>query len=172
MQDITNIPPFSTTGTQPSSQVTSKAVPDTSGVAQIPSQESATSSSTNKQLQPDKLALSEEAKAKSAEVNSEENSTKATAEDKKRFDASGLNNVMTAEEAAEADKANESDLDKRIRELSMEILDLSVHIQMLQDKEDKESVKERQKLEVDLAMKKGELEAAMDRKLQLASLSA
>ncbi len=42
---------------------------------------------------------------------------------------------------------------------------------MLQDKEDKESVKERQKLEVDLASKKGELEAAMDRKLQLATLS-
>jgi len=51
----------------------------------------------------------------------------------------------------------------------MQILELSVKIQMLQDKEDKESVQERQKLEVDLAMKKGELEAAMDRKLQLAA---
>ncbi len=40
---------------------------------------------------------------------------------------------------------------------------------MLQDKEDKESVKERQSLEVDLAMKKGELEATLDRKLQQAS---
>jgi len=78
---------------------------------------------------------------------------------------------MTAEEAAAADEANENDLDKRIRELSMEILELSVQIQMLQDKEDKESVKERQKLEVDLTIKKGELEAAMDRKLQLASMA-
>ncbi len=76
---------------------------------------------------------------------------------------------MTPQEAADAARAIESDLDKRIRELSMEILDLSVKIQMLQDKVDKESVKERQKLEVDLAMKKGELEAAMDRKLQLAA---
>jgi hypothetical protein len=72
---------------------------------------------------------------------------------------------MSAEEAA-AEKSNESDLDKQIRELSMEILELSVKVQMLQDKEDKESVKERQSLEVDLAIKKGQLEAAMDRKLQ------
>ena len=36
---------------------------------------------------------------------------------------------------------------------------------MLQDKEDKESVKERRSLEVELAIKKGQLEAAMDRKL-------
>jgi len=76
---------------------------------------------------------------------------------------------MTAEEAAAAEKAKESDLDKKIRELSMEILELSVKIQMLQDKEDKESVKERQSLEVDLAIKKGELEATMDRKLQQAA---
>jgi hypothetical protein len=170
MQNITNASSFSSTDTQRNTQAASAPVADTSGIAQIPSQESATNNSTNKQLQPDKLALSEEAKAKSAEVNSEENNTKDTTEDKKSFDASGLNNVMTAEEAAAADKANESDLDKRIRELSMEILDLSVQIQMLQDKEDKESVKERQNLEVDLAMKKGELEAAMDRKLQLAAL--
>ncbi|KGJ94448.1 hypothetical protein [Colwellia psychrerythraea] len=40
---------------------------------------------------------------------------------------------------------------------------------MLQDKEDKESIKERQSLEVDLAMKEGELEALLDAKLQQAS---
>jgi hypothetical protein len=42
---------------------------------------------------------------------------------------------------------------------------------MLQDKEDKKSVKERQSLEVELAMKKGQLEAAMDRKLQQAAIT-
>lgn len=125
----------------------------------------ATTSKNNKQLQPDEVVLSAEAKAKSAQAEEKE------AEDKKNIDASNLNGVMSPEEAAAAEKANESDLDKRIRELSMEILELSVKIQMLQDKEDKESVKERRNLEVDLTMKKGELEAAMDRKLQMAAVS-
>jgi len=126
--------------------------------------ESVSSIEKSKQLQPDQLALSEEAKAKSTEAEAEEND-----EDKKNIDASSLGNVMTAEEAAAAEKAQESELDKEIRELSMEILELSVQIQMLQDKEDKESVKERRSLEVDLAIKKGQLEAAMDRKLQQAA---
>jgi len=164
MANISNVSPFSSTDTQRSPQVV--AVTDTN--TQVPKnpQEATPVHSSNKQLQPDQLAISEEAKTKSAEASSEE-----TKEGKKNFDASNLNNVMTAEEAAAADKANENDLDKRIRELSMEILELSVQIQMLQDKEDKESVKERQKLEVDLTIKKGELEAAMDRKLQLASMA-
>lgn len=126
--------------------------------------ESVSNIEKNKQLQPDQLALSEEAKAKSTEAEKND-------KDKKNIDASSLGNVMTAEEAAAAEKAQESDLDKEIRELSMEILELSVQIQMLQDKEDKESVKERRSLEVDLAIKKGQLEAAMDRKLQQAAVS-
>ena len=125
----------------------------------------ATTPEKNKQLQADEVVLSAEAKAKSAEAEEKEG------KDKKSIDASSLNGVMTAEEVAAANTASENDLDKEIRELSMEILELSVKIQMLQDKEDKESVKERQKLEVDLAMKKGQLEAAMDRKLQLAAVS-
>ena len=124
--------------------------------------ESASNIEKSKQLQPDQLALSEEAKAKSTETEKKDDG-------KKSIDGSSLNNVMTAEEAAAAEKAQESDLDKEIRELSIEILELSVKIQLLQDKEDKESVKERQSLEVDLAIKKGQLEAAMDRKLQQAA---
>lgn len=127
------------------------------------SQEATPPTEQSKQLQPDKIALSEEAKAKSAEENKQE---------KTAIDANSLNAVMSQEEADAAEKSNESDIDKRIRELSMEILELSVKIQMLQDKEDKESVKERQKLEIDLAIKKGELEATMERKLQLAAMSS
>jgi len=133
---------------------------------EVAPQDTATNLSSDKKLQPDQLAISEEAKVKSAQASSEEKD-----QNKKSIDASSLSAVMTPEEAAAADKTNESELDKRIRELSMQIIDLSVKIQMLQDKEDKASVKERQKLEVDLAMKKGELEAAMDRKLQLAAMS-
>ena len=119
----------------------------------------------SKYLQPDKLALSEEAKAKSAEAEDKD-------KDKSSIDASSLSNAMTPEEAAAAEKSNESDIDKKIRELSMEILEISVQIQMLQDKEDKESVKERRSLEVDLSIKKGMLEAAMDQKLQQAATGA
>ncbi|MCJ8294218.1 MAG: hypothetical protein MJK15_07405 [Colwellia sp.] len=124
----------------------------------------ATTPEKNKQLQADEVVLSAEAKAKSAEAEEKEGKDKTT------IDASSLNGVKSAAEVAAENKASESDLDKDIRELSIEILELSVKIQMLQDKEDKESVKERQKLEVDLAMKKGQLEAAIDRKLQLAAV--
>lgn len=135
-------------------------------VVNTPQQSESAIPDKNKQLQPDQLALSEEAKAKSAEA---EASTNEKDEAKKSIDASSLSGAMSPEEAAAAEKAKESDIDKQIRELSMEILELSVKVQMLQDKEDKESVKERQSLEVDLAMKKGELEALLDAKLQQAN---
>jgi len=141
------------------------SLPKSSSPVAPPQETTASASSSiekSKQLQPDQLALSEESKAKSTEAEKKD-------EDKKNIDANSLRNTMTAEEAAAAEKAQESDLDKEIRELSMEILELSVKIQMLQDKEDTESVKERRSLEVDLAIKKGQLEAAMDRKLQLAA---
>ena len=135
-----------------------------SAIVSTPEKITATIPETGKQLQPDKVVLSAEGKAKSTEAEEKEG------EDKKSIDASSLNN-MTAEEAAAAEKASESDLDKEIRELSMKVLELSVKIQLLQDKEDKESVKERRILEVDLAITKGQLEAAMDRKLKLAAVS-
>ncbi|HBY88519.1 MAG TPA: hypothetical protein DEO86_21925, partial [Colwellia sp.] len=124
-----------------------------------------TSSDKSKQLQPDQLALSEEARTKSAEAeaNTEEKDVGKTS-----IDASSLRGAMSPAEAAAAEKAKESDLDTQIRELSMEILELSVKVQMLQDKEDKASIKERQSLEVDLAMKKGKLEALLEQKLQQA----
>ncbi|KGJ91735.1 hypothetical protein [Colwellia psychrerythraea] len=145
----------------PLSQSTAATTP-TSAMASTPAETAEIILVKSKQLQPDKVEISTEAK----NISAEERDT----EDKKSIDASSLSGIMSLEEAAAAEKANESDLDKRIRELSMEILEISVKIQLLQDKEDKESVKERQKLEVDLAMKKGELEATMDRKLQEAAL--
>ena len=134
-------------------------------VVNTPQQAESAIPDKSKQLQPDQLALSEEAKAKSAE---DEANTKEKDDNRKTIDASSLSGAMSAEEAAAAEKAKESDIDKQIRELSMEILELSVKVQMLQDKEDKESVKERQSLEVDLAVKKGKLEALLDTKLQQA----
>lgn len=79
---------------------------------------------------------------------------------------------MTKEEAEVISKTNESDIDKGIRELSLEILEITIKIEMLRAKEDKESVKERQALEVDLAIKKGTLEATINRKLQMATLTS
>ena len=142
------------------------AVPVTSrAIVNTPQQSEATTSDKSKQLQPDQLVLSEEARAKSAEA---EASTKEKDEEKKSIDASSLSGAMSPAEAAAAEKAKESDLETQIRELSMEILELSVKVQMLQDREDKASVKERQSLEVDLAMKKGKLEALLEQKLQQA----
>ncbi len=125
--------------------------------------ENISTQSNSSQLQPDTVELSEESKAKSAEAEKKEDTNKA-------MDGSRLNSVMTKEELDAANKADASELDEQIRELSMEILELSLKIEMLKAKEDNESMKERQALEVDLAIKKGQLEAAMDRKLQLAAL--
>ncbi len=127
------------------------------------SQDSETIQKINKQLQPDEVVLSAEAKSAAAEEKEAEN--------KKNIDASSLNGVMSPEEAAAAKKSGESDLDKEIRELAMKVLELSVKIQLLQDKEDKESVKERRALEVDLAITKGQLDAAIKRKLEQAAVS-
>jgi hypothetical protein len=165
MQNISTSTPFSTVDTPQASPHKSVPIAEIDKIAGGSSQTDTTLPAENNRLQQDKVALSDEAKAKSAEAEEKD-------ESKKNIDASSLNNSMTAKEAAETEKTNESELDERIKELSIQILELSVKIQMLQDKEDKESVKERQSLEVDLAMKKGELEAAMDRKLQLAAQGA
>ncbi|MBL4764999.1 MAG: hypothetical protein JKX67_06940 [Colwellia sp.] len=155
---------FSATVTPHSAQKTTVPILSTSMV-DTPQQVQATIPDKSKQLQPDQLALSEEAKTKSAEA-----ATKEKDEDKTSIDASRLNGVKTAEEAAASDKANESDLDREIRELGIEVLELTVKIQLLQDKEDKESVKERRALEVDLAITKGQLDAAIKRKLKQAGM--
>ncbi|NQY88800.1 MAG: hypothetical protein HRT51_13840 [Colwellia sp.] len=157
---------FSATDTLHSAQTTTVPITNTSMV-DTPQQVQPTIPDKSKQLQPDQLALSEEAKTKSAEA---EAGTKEKDEDKTSIDASRLNGVKTAEEAAASDKTNESDLDREIRELGMEVLELTVKIQLLQDKEDKESVKERRALEVDLAITKGQLDAAIKRKLKQAGM--
>jgi hypothetical protein len=74
--------------------------------------------------------------------------------------------LSTAEVEETTDTSSESDLDKKIRELSMKILALTVKIQMLQEKENTESVKERRRLEVDLAIAKGQLDGAIKLKLK------
>jgi len=53
----------------------------------------------------------------------------------------------------------------------MEILEMTIQIELLKAKEDSESIKERRSLEVELEIKKGVLEAAITRKLDIAKLS-
>ncbi len=77
--------------------------------------EATSTQSSSSQLQPDTVELSEESQAKSVEAEKNEDT-------KKTIDGSRLNNVMTKEELEAANKAEESELDKQIRELSMEIL--------------------------------------------------
>ena len=114
---------------------------------------------SSKYLQPDQVNISETSRKKLSESEEEDQKTSTDISDK----------VMTKEEVIATSKAN--DIDKEIRELSMEILDITIQIEMLKGKENKESIKERQALEVELAIKKGVLDATIGRKLQMATQS-
>jgi hypothetical protein len=129
---------------------------------EIVPQETQSNTLYNKYLQPDQVEISEASRKKLSESEEKDPQELADTSDK----------VMTKEEVDATSKTNESDIDKQIRELSMEILDISIQIQMLEGKENKESVEERQALEVELAMKKGLLEATIGRKLQMATLAS
>lgn len=115
----------------------------------------------DKYLQPDQVEISEASRKKLSD------------EEKDQEQSLNISNKLRTKDEVEATKgANESDIDKQIRELSMEILELTIKIEMLKAKEDQESVKETQALEVELAMKKGTLEATVARKLQMATDAA
>jgi hypothetical protein len=119
-------------------------------------------SSNNKYLQPDKVEISEASLKKLSESEEEDQKKSLNITDE----------LKTKEDAEAISKTNESDIDEEIRELSLEILELTIKIEMLKAKEDKESVEERQALEVELAIKKGTLEATINRKLQMATLAS
>jgi hypothetical protein len=130
-----------------------------SEVAKIES--SANNSSKDKYLQPDQVEISEASRNKLSDEEKEK--------------PLNLSNKLKAKDEVEAETKKgdgNSDIDKKIRELSMEILELTIKIEMLKAKEDKESVKEAQALEVELAMKKGILEATVAMKLQMATDAA
>lgn len=114
----------------------------------------------DKYLQPDQVEISEESRKKLSE--SEEAQKKSLS----------ISNKATAKEGVNTKgKAEESDIDKEIRELSLEILELTIQIERLKNKEDKKSVQQRQALETELAIKKGTLDATLARKLQMTELS-
>lgn len=132
---------------------------DTNEVVNI--DDSSNKSLKDKYLQPDQVEISEASRKKLSD------------EEKDQEPSSNISNKLTTKDDAEVTKGtNDSDIDKQIRELSMEILELTIKIEMLKAKEDKESVKEAQGLEVELAMKKGILEATVARKLQMATDAA
>ncbi len=132
---------------------------DTNEVVNI--EDSSNKSLKDKYLQPDQVEISEASRKKLSD------------EEKDQEQSSNISNKLTTKDEAEVTKgANDSDIDKEIRELSMEILELTIKIEMLKAKEDKESVKEAQTLEVELAMKKGILDATVARKLQMATDAA
>jgi len=132
---------------------------DTNEVVNI--EDSSNKSLKDKYLQPDQVEISEASRKKLSD------------EEKDQEQPSNISNKLTTKDEAEVTKgANDSDIDKDIRELSMEILELTIKIEMLKAKEDKESIKEAQTLEVELAMKKGILDATVARKLQMAADAA
>jgi hypothetical protein len=83
-------------------------------------------------------------------------------------DESEAAEVKTTDKAEETEEAGESELDQAISELEMKILEVSVEIELLKVKGDDDSLKEAEKLEVDLAMLRGKLEAKLKMKLDMA----
>jgi hypothetical protein len=115
-------------------------------------------------LLPDKVVISKESQEKNADETKhvEENIPTQNKETLK----------LTPEQKAKlAEKAEEKDLDEIIQELSVKIMEMSLQIEQLKNKEDTESVKERKALEVELAITKGRLEAKLQEKLDTAKLS-
>lgn len=141
----------------PIPNVTPSVSKDYSQEKALPQDEKSTAVLESEHLQPEQVEISEASRKKLSE--SEEDTTK------------NFSTVMTTEEVEAEKKKNESDLDKEIRKLSVEILEITIQIEMLKNKEDKESIKERQTLEAELALKKGTLEAMVDRKLQMTTPS-
>jgi len=114
---------------------------------------------TTSTLQPDNVVISKESQEK---IDSENEVNKEDKTEQK----------LTPEaEAKLAEEKEESDLDKIIQELSVKIMELSLQIEQLKNKEDTESVKERKALEVELALTKGRLEAKLKEKSDTAQAS-
>jgi len=114
---------------------------------------------TTSTLQPDNVVISKESQEK---IDSENEVNKEDKTERK----------LTPEaEAKLAEEKEESDLDKIIQELSVKIMELSLQIEQLKNKEDTESVKERKALEVELALTKGRLEAKLKEKSDTAQAS-
>jgi hypothetical protein len=83
-------------------------------------------------------------------------------------DESDTTEVKDTDKTDETEEGGESELDQVIAELEMKILEVSVEIELLKVKGDEESLKESEKLEIDLAMLRGKLEAKLKMKLDMA----
>lgn len=128
-----------------------------SSALRITEQEVPTNNALNsKQLQPDTLDISEESQEKAL---AEESTTKPK-------------ELMSETEVEQSTEGEESQLDKEIRALSVEIMEISIQIELLKTKEDTESKEELNALEVELEIKKGVLKAKIEQKLDLAALSS
>jgi len=111
-------------------------------------------------LLPDKVVISKESQEKNVlETKVEEESVPSQNKETRK---------LTPEQEA---KLAEKDLDEIIQELSVKIMELSLQIEQLKNKEDTESVKERKALEVELAITKGRLEAKLQEKLDTAKVN-
>jgi len=135
-------------------------------------QASKSESSTNdiglgkaEKLQADTLVLSEESKMKSAKA------TKQDGEKPLEIKNTDEKVLSESEKADKANKEQEQSLEDEIRQLSMEILEISIKLEQLKAKGDEKSLKESQSLEVELAIKKGVLDAKLTQQLDLAKVS-
>ena len=118
-------------------------------------QDTATNALQTKYLQPDKvvISLASQQKMSAEEKESEEKSISLVTEDE-------------LIENQQQTKNGKGDLEKEIRELSLEIMQLTLQVELLKSRADEESLKQSKSLEVELALKKGMLNAKLEQQLE------
>jgi len=129
-------------------------------------------------LQPEQVIISKESQDKLSrenEANSLDTSSgktteniNATEEDKQ----TKITGISKDEQVESSSDTKMRELDDVIAELEMRILELTVEIELLKAKGDEESIKEAEKLEIDLVMLRGVLEAKLQLKLDIVKTSS
>jgi len=124
-----------------------------------------------KVLQTDQVIISKESQdklLKENETNSLEKTSEFTEATEKENKETVITEIKRDEQVDASGEEAMSELDEVIAELEMKILELTVKVELLKVKGDEESLKEAEKLEIDLAMLKGLLEAKLKLKLDMA----
>jgi len=141
----------------------------------LPTQKKESSTTANtKYLQSENVNISKESQEKllNERKEQEQAAEKVQSDDGEEKKESIPAELEKEEQVNAKEDSGKSELDEAIAELEMKILKLSVEIELLKVKGDKDSMKEAEKLEVDLAMLKGSLDAKLKLKLDMSKNNA
>jgi len=141
----------------------------------LPTQKKESSSAANtKYLQSENVNISKESQEKLLNERKEQElaAEKVHSDDGEEKKEPIPAELEKEEQVNAKEDSGKSELDEAIAELEMKILKLSVEIELLKVKGDKESLKAAEKLEVDLSMLKGSLDAKLKLKLDMSKTNA